>query len=129
MAAMVVALLIIGCIQVKQPSMAYGIKPCGEAQRTSVNDEFRLEKTADGINLLQRQNYVCCANVTITMKTEDRTIGIYEENVGEMCRCICPFEANITVTDTAGYERIEVYGIKFRDAQGYELLFNSTLPS
>ncbi len=79
------------------------------------------------IRIHQTQSYVCCANITMRLAESQTTLVLYEDNVGGMCRCICPFEADITIWNATGYDRIEVYGIRYRDASEYELLFNSSL--
>jgi len=105
--------------------MTYVIKACDAGEQ--VNTSFNMS-VSETVKIHQVQNYVCCANMTLSMDAEGRVIRIYEENVGEMCKCICPFEADIEIKNAQGYGRIEVYGIKFRDVQDYEFLFNATLP-
>jgi hypothetical protein len=124
-----------GCLtDVSKPSLRYEITPCStEAVRGDAEtgaDAFMVSRTTDGsVRIQQNQSYVCCANITIRMEDEGRAVRIYEDNIGEMCRCICPFSADMTVSGASGLERIEVYGIRYRDVQGYALLFNTTLES
>ena len=123
-AAAILLMFVFGCVS--QPSMTYTLSPCDREGAGA--DSFSMSVSQGTAVIHQKESYVCCANITISMKPEGKTIRIYEENIGEMCRCICPFEADIEITGVEGYDRVEVYGIKFRDVQGYDLLFNSSLP-
>jgi len=122
---LILIVLLSGCAQVQKPAMDYTVRPCNASQVRGTG--FAISSLPGLATIHQDQSYVCCANITITMKSEGKTLRIYEENVGEMCRCICPFEADIEIRGTQGFDRVEIYGIKFRDVQGYELLFNSSL--
>ncbi|MFH0949700.1 MAG: hypothetical protein V1827_00775 [Candidatus Micrarchaeota archaeon] len=124
LASAVLLMLIFGCVS--QPSMTYSVSPCD--RESGGSDSFSMSVSEGMAVIHQKESYVCCANMTISMKPEGKTIRIYEENVGEMCRCICPFVADIGITGIAGYDRLEVYGIKFKEVQDYELMFNSSLP-
>jgi len=122
----ILAVLIMGCTQAGKPSMEYLIKPCDMARGAAT--EFEISASSGVVKVHQIQSYVCCANITLSMETEGKVIRVYEDNIGEMCKCICPFEANIELSNVEGYERIEIYSVKFKDVQDYELLFNSTIP-
>jgi len=122
----IAALLIFGCTQVEGPSMYYSVKLCDTAKGPATG--FEMNASSGVVKVHQVQSYVCCANITLRMETEGKVIRVYEDNVGEMCKCICPFEADIEIKNASDYERIEIYGVKFRDVQDYELLFNSTIP-
>ena len=114
-----------GCNQTGEPAMEYSINQCNASD--GIGSGFSMVSSGDTVRIHQDQSYVCCANMTLSMETEGKTMMIYEDNVGEMCKCICPFEADITLKNTAGFERVEVYGIRFKDVQDYELMFNSSL--
>lgn len=118
--------MVLGCTQSAKPTMEYSIKPCNMTEGATTTS-FSMNASNGIVRLHQRQSYVCCANVTLRMETVGKVIRVYEDNIGEMCRCICPFEADIVINNAFGYENIEVYGIKFQDVQGYELLFNSSI--
>jgi hypothetical protein len=118
--------MVLECTRPANASMEYSIKPCNMSEGATTS--FSMNASNGMVKIHQTQSYVCCANVTLRMETNGKTIRVYEDNIGEMCRCICPFEAEIEISDAGGYERIEVYGVKFKDVQGYELLFNSTIP-
>ena len=134
-ALLALVLVISGCLTaVSKPSLSYEITPCSkEAVRGDAganSSAFSILETSDGsLRILQNQSYVCCANITLRMESEGKTIRIYEDNTGGMCRCVCPFSADMTITDGSGFGNIEVYGIKYRDVQGYELLFNTSIES
>ena len=121
------AFLVLGCVQSGEPAMKYSIRPCDITENDS-GYGFNMSASDGIIAIHQKQSYVCCANITLSMKAEGGVLRLYEDNVGEMCRCICPFEADIDITGAQGYERVEVYGIRYKDVQDYELLFNSSVP-
>lgn len=116
----------LGCLQSGGPSMEYVVRPCEIDDASAYG--FSMNSSGESIMIHQKQSYVCCANVTLYMKAEGDTIRIYEDNAGEMCRCICPFEADIEIAGARGFGRVEVYGIRYKDAQDYRLLFNSSIP-
>ncbi|MEM4215472.1 MAG: DUF333 domain-containing protein [Candidatus Anstonellales archaeon] len=120
----ILLMLFSGCIQQSgNVYMTYDITECSKEEPTGMS----VEKAGDVIYIKQVESYVCCANITLAMNTTGKTIKIYEENVGEMCRCICPFRANIYLYNATDFENIEIYGIKFRDVYGYELMHNYSL--
>lgn len=136
----VLFLLVSGCTNPPRSnaSFDYKIFPCsGEASRAGGSEggdgdpggnPFRIERNADGsMTIIQNQSYVCCANITVRMEDDGRTIRIYEDNIGQMCRCICPFSARMMLNNISGYGNVEVYGIRYQDVQGYQLLFNTTI--
>jgi len=113
-----------GCVQpTEKVVMNYNVNECSRDEATGV----WIERDGNVLHIKQVESYVCCANITITMNTSEKTIRIYEENIGEMCRCICPFKADIYLHNTVGYENVEIYGVKFRDVYGYELKHNISL--
>lgn len=113
-----------GCVQpVEKVIMDYNVSECTKDETPRVS----IEKTSKSLHITQIESYVCCANITITMNTSGKTIRIYEENIGEICRCICPFRTDINLYNADGYENIEIYGIKFRDVYGYELKHNISI--
>jgi putative hemolysin len=123
--AVVLFVLFSGCIQQSgNVYMTYTVSECRD-EPVGVS----IEKAGDVFYIKQVESYVCCANITLTMNTTGKTIRIYEENTGEMCRCICPFKAEIYLYNATGYENVEIYGIKYRDVYGYELMHNLSLSS
>ncbi|MGB9719580.1 MAG: DUF333 domain-containing protein [Candidatus Anstonellales archaeon] len=122
--AFVFLVLLFGCIQQSQNAyMAYTVSECSKDEQTGL----WVEKAGDVLYIKQVEEYVCCANITLTMNTTGKTIKIYEENIGEMCRCICPFRADIYLYNATAYENIEIYGIKYKDVYDYELKYNYSL--
>lgn len=124
MAALVILLLLSGCIQQSSNVfMAYTVSECDREEPVGVS----IEKAGDVVYIKQVEQYVCCANITLRMNTTGKTIKIYEENVGSMCRCICPFKAEIYLYNATDYENVEIYGIKFKDDFDFELMYNYSL--
>ncbi len=115
-------LLVAGCFESNEVKMKHTITYC-EGGGPAPDAGFKVEKTADGILVIrQKENYVCCANISISMKAQNRTIEIYEENIGDFCRCICPFEAEITLENAKAVDAVRIYGIKYQDVYDYELI-------
>ncbi len=122
--AVVLFILFSGCIQQSgNVYMTYTIDECSKEEPTGAT----VEKAGDVFYIKQVESYVCCANITLTMNASAKTIRIYEENVGEMCRCLCPFKAEIYLYNATGYENVEIYGIKFKDVYDFELMYNYSL--
>lgn len=116
-------LLVAGCLENSEAKMRYNITYC-EGGGPAPDAGFKVEKTTDGIIVIkQKENYVCCANISISMKAQNRTIEIYEENIGDFCRCICPFEAEITLENAKVVDVVRIYGIKYQDVYDYELMY------
>ncbi len=69
-------------------------------------------------------DYVCCANITVSLNESEedgrRVISVYEKNVGEMCRCLCSYEINVTVSGVQkGFDYIvRVYGVEYEGEAG-----------
>jgi putative hemolysin len=81
----------------------------------------------DRMIIRQNLSYVCCANISVSLNKNESLLRIYEDNVGEVCRCICGYYLNITVPElSAGDYRVEVYGVSFEDTDG-ALLGNATV--
>jgi hypothetical protein len=97
-------LLVFGCIHEGKPAMSYSVSPCNLSD--SAGTSFKVNESEGAITIHQKHSYVCCANITMYMQSEDKTIRIYEDNIGEMCRCICPFKADIEITNAAGFENL-----------------------
>ncbi|MEM4330112.1 MAG: hypothetical protein QXY64_03045, partial [Candidatus Bilamarchaeaceae archaeon] len=104
-------------------AISYIIKNC-EGGGPVDDVGFLFVKKEDGtLYIKQKENYVCCANITITMEVDNNSkiIRLYEENIGDYCRCICPFEAEIKIENYNDYP-VEIYGIKYKNVYNYSLL-------
>jgi len=106
--------------ETKKTEMAYNITYC---ENRPTQTGWEVQKNENDITIIQTQSYVCCANISITMQKNDKTIRIYEENIGDYCRCICPFIAEIKIRNVEKDDSIEVYGIKYKDVYDYELIY------
>ncbi len=87
---------------------------------------FLYVNLSRGVVVRHKLSYVCCANLTVTPIIEGTTLKIYENNIGEFCRCICNY--NINITSNIDYIRkVEVYGVKYVDPLTNETIYNYEL--
>ncbi|MFZ5365362.1 MAG: DUF333 domain-containing protein [Patescibacteria group bacterium] len=114
----------------------YEVRGCDEEK---LRDPLAQEKkdriadmTIDGnyVNFTHYLNYVCCADIEVeimdTVVEDDKTtIKLLESNTGEMCRCVCDYEVDITLgyLDPFKYT-VEMYGVEFEGEQEPQLLWS-----
>ncbi|MFH1222301.1 MAG: hypothetical protein V1492_04405 [Candidatus Micrarchaeota archaeon] len=123
-------LLLFGCLQPgtqtptgNQMKFTYKITPCSEQQRSETTS-YAAQRVGNTILINQTQSYVCCANITMRMEANGSTLRIYQDNVGEYCRCMCSFKADMKIENASNYDAVEIYGIKYANVSGYELMYN-----
>ena len=105
----------------------YEVSPCSDVANMSSWGNISLYGGVDQIRIEQNLSYVCCANLSVTAERTGRSIILYEENIGEMCRCICGYSLNITVPGLEpGMYSVEIHGVAFEAIEG-ELLYNGSV--
>ena len=120
--------VVLGCRDPGPPgaTLAYSVGGCAEESdvtRATDLGEVRIVSRGGGIHVEQRLNYVCCADIVVTLEQAENTIRLVEKNDGEICRCICEYEveAEISGLDPGVYE-VEVWGVEYQDLYDLELL-------
>ena len=112
-------------------TLAYSVSGCAEESdltRATGLGEVRIVSRGGAIHVEQRLNYVCCADIVVTLEQDEYTIRVVEKNEGEVCRCICEYdiEAEISGLDPGVYE-VEVWGVEYQDVYTPELLGHATI--
>ncbi|OYT41456.1 MAG: hypothetical protein B6U78_02930 [Candidatus Aenigmarchaeota archaeon ex4484_224] len=70
-------------------------------------------------------SYVCCAKIFPKVSLKENKIIIFEENRGDVCRCICNYKILIKIHSLPKKNySIEIYGIKYKDIHKPKLLEN-----
>lgn len=104
--------------QNKFGNMIYSVSPCNqEDKETFTNITINENYTT----IHQKVSYVCCANITVRYEINGSTLNIYEDNKGEICRCICNYEIKATIP-AKNITEVRVYGIYYPEVHPYELL-------
>jgi len=76
----------------------------------------------------QRIAYVCCAKILLSLEQEGNTLRIIERNEGEICRCMCGYQAHIEIAGLpAGRYTVEVWGVEYPDVHPRQLLGQATV--
>lgn len=127
-----VLLLLTHCGQpTTEPALSYAV---GECDQSIAADELAnwpaVEITAQGgtVRVRQQINYVCCAEIRVEMQQEGGVVKLIETNVGEICRCMCGYTAEMEITGLpAGRYTIQVWGIQYEDVHPLELLGEATV--
>ena len=112
-------------------TLASSVGGCAEESdvtRAADMGEVRIVSQGGAIHVEQRLNYVCCADLVVTLEQDENTIRLVEKNVGEICRCICEYdvEAEISGLDPGVYE-VEVWGVEYQDVHAPELLGHASI--
>ena len=80
------------------------------------------------IRVDQRIAYVCCARIVLALEQEGNTLRIIERNEGEICRCMCGYQAHIEIAGLpAGRYTVEVWGVEYPDVHPRQLLGQATV--
>jgi hypothetical protein len=128
-----ICLVAAGCAtpEAGRPAMTYSVGGCNEQSETTratAAGEVQIVGQGDTIHVSQELNYVCCAELVLTMAQQDTTIRLLEKNVGELCRCMCDYEVEADITGlTTGVYEVEVWGVEYQDVHTPELLGQATI--
>ena len=113
------------------PELVYTVSGCAEeydTSRAAAADELQIMVRGDAIHVGHRLSYVCCAELLLRVEQEGNTIRIVEQNVGEMCRCLCDYDVEADITGLgSGVYRVEVWGVEYEDVHRPELLGQATV--
>jgi hypothetical protein len=125
--------VVLGCRDPEPPGamLAYSVGGCAEESdvtRATGLGEVRIVSRGDGIHVEQSLNYVCCADIVVTLEQDENTIRLVERNDGEICRCVCEYDIEVEVSglDPGAYE-VEVWGVEYQDVHAPELLGHSLI--
>lgn len=120
-----------GSLKEFNPTFSYEIGGCeikrsGELKRSAIRSQVDVEVRGAEIALLHELSYFCCAELVLELKVVEgddySVLRIFEENVGEICRCICDYEISIRITDLKpGRYKLEIYGVEHEEAQAEKL--------
>ncbi len=86
-------------------------------------DRVDLEVTGANLKMTHHLRYVCCAQVvpvieSVEVQGQWTVIRVLERNEGEMCRCICDYEVEMTLGPLEpGNYLIRLFGVEFRDVR------------
>lgn len=121
---MVFVLALAGCQRISDDKLSYTVGGCNEDNwiRAKGEPQFQVD-IGDSISIKQKQPYVCCAEIKVHYEVEDSTVNIYEDNEGEICKCMCSYDIDIQINEP-DIDRVKVYGIKYEGYE-YELLYDS----
>jgi len=123
----ILAIIIIGfCIyffllksnQIDTTKFSYAVSPCNYEDKETFTNITILEDT---VLVHQKLSYVCCANITLRYEINGTTLNIYEDNKGEICRCICNYEIKASIP-AKNIGKVQIYGIYYPEAHPYELI-------
>ena len=93
--------------------MIYSISECDETREKSM-EKTNIIFEGDTILLDQSIEYVCCANISLNYRIDEDVLRIYEDNKGDMCKCMCTYDIKAKIKEK-GINEVEVYGIKYSD--------------
>ena len=114
-----------------KPSLHYTIGGCEEEiepTRSDTGGEVEISAEDGIIHVEQRLTYVCCAGLSLTLEQEKSTVKVIETNVGEICRCICEYRIEASISDLApGTYQVQVWGVEYEDVHPLELLGEATV--
>ena len=106
--------------------LEYSVGECDEGiPFEQLSDWASLQFIGNEGSILVFQNiaYTCCADIHVTMEREGALIKLVETNEGEVCRCMCGYEARLMVKGLPpGIYHVQVWGIQHPDAEPLELL-------
>jgi len=113
------------------PELDYTVSGCAEEYETSraaSADELQIMVRGDAIHVAHRLSYVCCAELLLRVEQEGNTIRVVEQNVGEMCRCLCDYDVEAEIAGLiSGVYRVEVWGVEYEEVHTPELLGQATV--
>lgn len=98
--------------------ISYSVSPCNQ-EDTEVFANITINPNF--VTLHQKASYVCCANITLRYEINGSQLNIYEDNKGQICRCICNYEINARIP-AKNITEVKVYGIYYPEVHPYELL-------
>ena len=83
-------------------------------------NEVSLEKTQTRLLVTHQLDYVCCANITVSLEVAEEEsntiISLMEKNIGGFCRCICGYNVTATISGIESGKDyfVRVYGVEYR---------------
>jgi eight-cysteine-cluster-containing protein len=108
--------------------ISYRQSPCPDNYGAGrYGNEISIVRIGDAIEVSHLLDYVCCANVSVSMNqsTYDggTSISLLETNIGGMCRCICGYNVTVVIGGVpAGRDvSVRIYGVEY-SGQGARLL-------
>ncbi len=111
------------------PSFSYKIGACDQQALNLTSDEMQKWKALhwqykNGTLVIdQNVMYVCCAKIQASMKMTDHAITIREENVGEVCKCMCGYHFHAEIANLQpGQYQLQLLGVKYKDIHPWETL-------
>lgn len=108
---------------VDNTKFSYSVSPCNQEDKENFTN-ITINENYTAIH--QKVSYVCCANITLRYEINESTLSVYEDNKGEICRCICNYEIKATIP-AKGINEVKVYGVYYPDLHPYELLGESSI--
>jgi hypothetical protein len=130
---LLLCMLVVACAasESSNPLLEYTVGGCAEEyepSRAAPADELEITTQGDAIHMRHRLSYVCCAELLLKMEQEGNTIRVVEQNVGEMCRCLCDYDVEAEITGLGpGEYQVEVWGVEYQDVQALDLLGQATV--
>lgn len=108
------------------PVFSYSVSGCeDERQATRAGYGGDVETTVEEgmIRVKQQLIYLCCTELELTVEQERNRLKAIETNIGEVCRCVCEYQAtaNIAGLDPGTHE-VRVWGVQYQDQYPLELL-------
>jgi hypothetical protein len=125
--------LAVGCAapEATNPKLEYTVGGCAEEYETSraaTAGELEITSQGDAVHVMHRLSYVCCAELLLRVEQEGNTIRVVEQNVGEMCRCLCDYDVEAEIAGLiSGVYRVEVWGVEYEEVHTPELLGQATV--
>jgi len=115
----------------REPALNYTVGGCEEemeATRSGNGGEVEITVEDGIIHVQLKLNYVCCAELSLTVEQEGNTLKVIEMNVGEICRCMCEYSIEANIADVAsGTYQVQVWGVQYEDVHPLELLGEATI--
>ncbi len=98
------------------PRLTYEVGGCREVVPPEQYREWEgvdIQVEDGQVHIVDHLPYVCCADIEVVMRVEGQTIKLVERNVGDVCRCMCPYRVEMHVTDlAAGTYIVQVWGVE-----------------
>lgn len=101
-----------------QKNLSYSVSECKNVSFVESFNSVGIK--TEGSNIIIRQNisYVCCAKIVLMAEQQSGIIKIIEENIGEVCRCMCGYAVDAEIKNLkSGKYNIEVWGIKYKELE------------
>lgn len=95
-----------------EPGFSYQISGCINLREDvrSFGGEFaQIAIDRNSVNIFHSANHNCCMNATIDKKISGNNLTITEHFYGEVCRCMCDSDINITIMLSHGSYNLNLY--------------------